>query len=93
LPQYYKSVTGDKRNVVEQLNLNCGVLHFFENTTLRNNYVSSSPIPTKKDDEILELLQDKANGRLNKKQRTSRLQYCDSHLPGEKYRIIDQTGR
>jgi hypothetical protein len=66
LPQFYQSVTGDKRNVVEQLNPNCGVLHFPENTTLRNNgtdYVSSAPVPTKKDDEILELLQEKARGR------------------------------
>jgi hypothetical protein len=61
LLQFDQSITGEEHDDQEQLNPDVEVLTFSENTAFGNKSiesVSSAPIPTKKDDEVLALIGD-----------------------------------
>jgi hypothetical protein len=61
LLQFDQSITTEEHDDLEQLNPDVEVLQFSENTATGNKSiedVSSAPIPTNKDDEILPLIGD-----------------------------------
>jgi hypothetical protein len=66
LLQFDQSITGEGNDDLEQLNPDVAVLQFSENTAIGNKSiedVSSAPIPTKKDDEVLALIGDRSIDR------------------------------
>jgi len=60
----HESVITDKHSSdVKQLNQGCEVLQFSEDTSVTNKgieYVSSSSVPTQKDDEVIALMGDRS---------------------------------
>jgi hypothetical protein len=56
-------ITDKHSSDVKQLNPECEVLRFSEDTSVTNKgieYVSSSPIPIQKDDEVIALMGDRS---------------------------------
>jgi hypothetical protein len=61
LLEFDQSITSEEHDYLEQLNPDAEVLQFSENTAIGNKSiedVSSAPIPTEKDDEVLALIGD-----------------------------------
>jgi hypothetical protein len=66
LLQFDQSITTEEHDDLEQLNPDFEVLQFSENTAIGNKSiedVSSAPMPTKKDDEVLTRIGDGSRGR------------------------------